>query len=208
VAHHGGSPASDLDIVVVAPQITPHWATHEFDGWPIEVFALTPDTYRQAFVLDRRRRWPLHLNLCRGALVVWESGGLAQTVRAEAQEWYEQGPDPLSEDEIADIRYRLTWMLDDLGDAAAPLEVTLAGYNLAEEAADAYLLAHRCWLGRGKWRLRQLEEADASFACRYAQALAALQSGDRSSMLEFGQGVLQQVGGRGFAGRYFAYCLD
>ncbi len=133
VAEQGGGLGADLDIVIVDPEITPHWATHELAGWPIEIFALTPDTYRHAFALDQRRRWPLHLNLCRTAVVLTDRDGLAQTMRDEAHTWYAQGPSPLSADEIAAARYTLTWMVDDLIDASDADEFRLIGHDFAQK---------------------------------------------------------------------------
>lgn len=87
-------------------------------GWPIELFALTPATFPKAFALDWRRRLPLHLNLCRRALVLKDHEGLAARIQAEAQAWYKQGAAPLAEAEIHEACYALTWMLDDLSDAS------------------------------------------------------------------------------------------
>ena len=208
VAGQGGGLGADLDIVIVDPHVTPHWATHELAGWPIEIFALTPDTYRHAFTLDQRRRWPLHLNLCRTAIALTDRDGLAQTMRDEAHNWYAQGPSPLSADEIAAARYTLTWMVDDLADASDPDDLHLIGHDLAQQAVDSYLLAHQRWLGKGKWRMRQLHEANPSIARDVTQALASLREGDKRPLLQFGALTLDQLGGRGFAGRYFAYQFD
>lgn len=208
VVRDGGCPGSDLDIVVLAEEIIPHWATYDMAGWPIELFALTPVTYPKAFALDQRRRWPLHLNLCRSALVLKDQEGLAARLQAEAQDWYEQGPAPLTEAEIDEARYALTWMLDDLSDASDATEQDLIGRDLAAKAADTYLLAHQQWLGQGKWRYRQLQQADATVASLFSQALHALHQGEKQPLLQFGAMVLQELGGRGFAGQYFAYQLD
>jgi hypothetical protein len=177
-------------------------------GWPIELFALTPDTYRHAFALDQHRRWPLHLNLCRSAVVLTDRDGLARMIQEEAQAWYAQGPEPLSLDEIADVRYRLTWLVDDLADASDPINVNLIGHDLAQEAVDAYLMAQRHWLGRGKWRMRQLCEANPAVARDVTHALTVLRAGDKRPLLHFSALTLDHLGGRGFAGRYFAYQFD
>ncbi len=98
--------------------------------------------------------------------------------------------------------------MDDLADASDADELHLIGHDLALHAVDDYLLAHRRWLGKGKWRMRQLYEADPSIARDVAQALAALREGDKQPLLRFGALTLDQLGGRGFAGQYFAYQFD
>ncbi len=141
-------------------------------------------------------------------MALTDRDGLAQTLRDEAHTWYAQGPSPLSADEIAAARYTLTWMVDDLADAGDPDELRLIGHDLVQQAVDYYLLTHQRWLGKGKWRMRQLHEVDPSIARDVAHALVALCEGDKQPLLQFGALTLDQLGGRGFAGRYFAYQFD
>jgi predicted nucleotidyltransferase len=117
VAHGNATAASDLDIVVITPrEDVPRWATYREFGWPIEVFAQTPDSYPAAFAADAKKRWPLLPLLCRDGMVLRDRAVMAHQIKDEAQALLDQGPAPLSEEEINERRYTLTWLLEDLED--------------------------------------------------------------------------------------------
>lgn len=202
VARGEGHARSDLDMVIVSTDATPHWATHEAFGWPIEAFVHTPTSYLENFHYDIRQRWPLRPILCAEGLVLRDSDGLAEAMKATARKLLAEGPAPLNTEEIADYRFTLTWMLDDLADADTSDEARLVGHDLANVAARCLLASQRQWLGKGKWLLRRLREADPARARAWTQALAALdQQNETAPLLHFARGVLDALGGRQFAGQ-------
>ncbi len=201
-AHGEPAPLSDLDLVVIAADEQPRWATYLEWGWPIEVFILTPTMYRAAFARNVQRRRPLLPILCVEGIVLVDRDGCGSEVRAEARRLLDAGPAPLSHEETAEYRYALTWMRDDLADAEDADEARLIGHDVATTAAQCYLAYRRHWVGRGKWLLRDLRDADPARAHEFAQALGALyRHGHKASLLAFADAILQLVGGRRFEGQ-------
>ncbi len=211
VARGEAHPGSDLDIVVLDEQATPHWETLLVEGRPVELFVFTQATVGKVFALDVRRRWPLHLALCMEGISLIDRGKLEGKVKAQAEEVYAGGPRPLTQEEIAELRYDLTWRLDDLNDADSHNERLITGQELLLQAADAYLVFHNHWRGRGgKWTLRMLERVAPSLAQEIVASLAVLcESKSNPNRHQQAHSVVERIlaelGGRKFEEQYFAY---
>jgi hypothetical protein len=202
-AHGPTTAASDLDIVVITPrEDVPRWATFREFGWPIETFVHTPDSYPAAFAADVQKRWPLLPLLCRDGVVLRDRAGMAQQIKSEAQALLDQGPAPLNEEEISERRHTVTWMLEDLEGVEDPLEAFLMAGIVAHCAASLLLSLHCRWLGQGKWLPRELRRFDPARAQQLTDAIETLgRTGDKGPLVQFGDAVLDLVGGRRFEGQ-------
>lgn len=100
---------SDLDLVVIANRSeAPYRETFEAYGWPIEAFLYSPTTYATWFANDVARRRPSLPTMCVEGLVLRDTDGLVTRLKREATELLKRGPEPLSTEELAAARYRLT----------------------------------------------------------------------------------------------------
>ena len=61
----------------------------------------------------------------------------------------------MSEEEINERRYTLTWLLEDLKGVSDPVEVLLMAGSVTHCAASLLLNYHRRWLGQGMARGRK-----------------------------------------------------
>jgi hypothetical protein len=194
---------SDLDIVVItAGTEEPRWATFHAFGWPIEVWVQTGETYRDAFAHDAKQRWPLLPILCRDGVVLRDNEAMAARIQREAREILEQGPPPLTEEEVGGYRYTLTWMLEDLEGCADPAEALLMAGYLAHSTAGFLLAYYGRWHGRGKWLLRDLRQLDPALADQLSEALETLgRTACKEDLIQFTEAALRLVGGRRFEGQ-------
>jgi hypothetical protein len=202
-AHGRATTASDLDIVVITPrEDVPRWATFREFGWPIETFVHTPDAYPTAFAADVQKRWPLLPLLCRDGVVLRDRAGMAVRIKQEAQALLDQGPAPLTEEEINQCRHTLTWIIEDLEGVEDPLEAFMMAGILAHRAASLLLSLNLRWLGHGKWLPRELRCFDPARAQQLTEAVDTLgRTGDKAPLVQFGDAVLDLVGGRRFEGQ-------
>ncbi|MCP3803566.1 nucleotidyltransferase domain-containing protein [Allokutzneria sp. A3M-2-11 16] len=152
---------SDLDIVVFLTDPPPPFReTAEHDGWPVELFAHTPETFES--YVDREvalRRSPL-LHMCAKGTLLFDHSGVGEWACSTARDRLAAGPPPLSPTELEDIRYRVTDLLDDLAGATDPDELLFIADRLLTSTAELVLSVRGKWLGNGKWLLRRLREAD------------------------------------------------
>jgi predicted nucleotidyltransferase len=195
-----GTPTSDLDLVVVGDE-GPWRASYLAEGWPVEAFVHTEASLRDYFGSDAARRMPSLPRMCAEGLVVVDPAGRAEALRAEARALLDAGPPALEAAELAQRRYGLTDLVEDLEGAADPHELRFIAAELAQVASDFRLAYHRRWSGRGKWALRALAAADPDAAVALSDALAAaVGDGRREPLVAFVDATLAPAGGRLFAG--------
>ncbi len=74
------------------------------------------------------------------------------------------GSPRLQADELADRRYGLSDLLDELAGSTDPGETFVICWNVIVESAELAFLLAGSWLGTGKWFLRELRAADPVLA--------------------------------------------
>ena len=115
------------------------------------------------------------------------------------QEWcaavLEAGPAPITDQEIADIRYAITDAVDDIRGGLGWQELAHAAPRLAAEIGVFELLRTGHWLGRSKWLHRRLAALDASLADRLATATVAAINGRPDDLVTLAEERLGPVGG-------------
>jgi hypothetical protein len=79
------------------------------------------------------------------------------------------GPPRLEADELADRRYGLSDLLDDLG-STNPGGTFVICWNVIVESAELALLLAGSWPSTGKWLLRELRSADPVLADRLIES--------------------------------------
>lgn len=197
----GTTPTSDIDLLLVGPPEmlsdgrTSLAAAYEQDGRLVEVFAYTPDAYREWAERERSAHRPVILGMLADGVVLRGEAYLAD-LRAWAAEVVDAGPgvDP---HDLDVRRYLLSALLDDLADASDPTEAAYLTAQTYEALAGFLLLAHGRWLGTGKWLVRRLREWDADVA---AELGAALGAGDATAMVALADRAIAPFGGRLQAG--------
>lgn len=193
---------SDLDIVIVTRETPVAYRQSLYVlGWPIEVFVNTPMSYHTFFASDVQRRRPSLPRMCAEGIILREQNGSAQRIKQEAQALLDQGPEPLSAAEVAQLRYQLTDHLDDFVGSVRPGESFFIAAMVAELATELILGYHRQWSGKGKWVIRALHAFDAQLAQRLTDALESFaRREEKDQLISFAQDALQLVGGRLFDG--------
>lgn len=197
-----GTPTSDLDLVIVVEGgEAPYRRSDRYQGWPIESFVHTEESYPRYFDIERGRP-SLAVMIVEG-VVLRNVEGLADRVKATAQAALDAGPEPLSEERLQDWRYSLTDLLDDFLGCDRREEGIFIANNLAVESADLLLLLHRSWRGDGKWVPRALARHDPQAAHRLVAALDAYyRNGEKEPLVQFAETVLTEAGGKLWEGYY------
>lgn len=154
------TPTSDIDLLLLgdglfdAEDQTSEASTHEFEGEIFEVFAYTPagfDEWADRGVAQHR---PVTVHMLVEGTAIRDDGRLA-ALRRRWQTVLDRGP-ALSAQESAFRRYVITDVLDDLRDAADPLEQHIEAFILFERIAELMLLREGRWIATGKWLPRRL----------------------------------------------------
>ncbi|WP_187291329.1 nucleotidyltransferase domain-containing protein [Cellulomonas flavigena] len=195
------TPTSDVDLLVLGPGAmfddgrTSLAATVEESGRLVELFAYTPQAYREWAAQEVAAHRPVILAMLRDGMVLRSDAGVDE-LRAWATGLLAAGP--VVDPHALDLRrYRVSGTLDDLADARDPLERAVLLAEAFHGLAELLLLAHGQWLGHGKWLVRRLRECDAEAADSLGRAVVA---GDVGSFVTEADTLLAPLGGRLQAG--------
>ena len=154
------TPTSDIDLLLLGDALfetedqTSEASTHEFEGEIIEVFAYTPAGFEEWADRGVAQHRPVIVHMLVEGTPFRDDGRLA-SLRDRWHGALDAGPS-LSPQESAFRRYVITDVLDDLRDAADPLEQQVEAAILFERIAELMLLSEGRWIATGKWLPRRL----------------------------------------------------
>jgi hypothetical protein len=195
------TPASDLDVVVITDDpAAPFRRSLRYGGWPVELFVHTEGSIRAWWQLKDERFRPALALMCARGEVVLDTDGAAARIQVEASELLDEGPPPLTAEELDLLRYGVTDSLDDLLAGPRDPERHFILASLVAGLCDLAMENRRSFRGRGKWMFRMAEEADASFAEDLSAALQAVDAGEAGPLQMLVQVELDRAGGPLFDG--------
>ncbi|WP_329367645.1 nucleotidyltransferase domain-containing protein [Streptomyces sp. NBC_00669] len=192
---------SDLDLVVFlhgAP--APYRSSFRRHGWPVEMFVHTEETWH-AFV-DRevpQRRSPL-LFMCADGLLLFDADGIGERIATASRKLAAAGPPPVTTQEIEDRRYAITDLLDDLDGSTDPGERLFICSELAVRTAELALAVNGSWDAGGKWLARLLDTAVPGLNTQLHNGVRLALEGQAENLVGVVDQVLEQAGGRLWAG--------
>lgn len=200
VVRGDASSTSDLDItVLLSGPPAPMRRSLEYGGWPVELFVHTEDSLAHFRNKDQERRQPSMMRLVGETVVLLDTDGSGARLQQECLDEVAAGPRALTTPELDLLRYGITCLLDDLTDAATNDVRTALASVLWQDAARLLLTGSRLWSGTGKGLLRELKAYDERHGTDHARALLAGVR-DPAALVEEVDGILDQFGGRLFAG--------
>ncbi|HEX8422355.1 MAG TPA: nucleotidyltransferase domain-containing protein [Pyrinomonadaceae bacterium] len=202
-----GTPASDLDLVVVYERLpVAYRESFMHGGWPVEAFVNDAETLNYFLhEADPQTGVPAMANMVLEGREIPEPCGFSQSMKELAAGVIAAGPPAWNEEDLRRARYTLTDVADDLRCPRDEAELVAAGARLYGVAADFYLRSRTLWSARGKAIPRRLREVDAEFAARFCEAFGTLFTGKRPEpVVALVKEILQPFGGLLFDG----YKLD
>ncbi|MGW4300453.1 nucleotidyltransferase domain-containing protein [Streptomyces sp. NPDC004646] len=192
---------SDLDVVVLLEgEPAPYRVSFRGRGWPVEMFVHTEASWGAYVGREvRRGRSPL-LFMCAEGELLFDVDGAGVRIASEARELVEAGPPVVSRDEVDDLRYALTDLLDDLAGSGDRSERLFIASELARRSAELTLVVRRSWRGGGKWLARRLEGAVPGLGERLRCGVREVLDGRDELLVSVVDEVLGEVGGRFWVG--------
>ncbi|WP_407272374.1 nucleotidyltransferase domain-containing protein [Radiobacillus sp. PE A8.2] len=192
---------SDLDIVVFDKKLPTSYRESLIDfGWYIEVFAHNLISYKTFFQSDYQRARPSMPRMVAEGVILKDKGVLA-SIKLEAKQLLDKGPEAWSLKTIDMKRYFITDALDDLIGCTNRAEALFIANALAMDVSEFVLRTNQQWIGASKWVVRALQQYDQAFTDQFVEAFDSFyKTGNKDKIIELIDGVLKPYGGRLFEG--------
>jgi hypothetical protein len=159
VARNEATPTSDLDIVIVVHEEIPFQRNTFRDyGWIIESFVGSQYYNEQKIQRPTTNHAPSFLTSWAEGIILKDENNFAQTLKEKAASILNQGPDPLTEQDVDQYRSVIQDWLNDLIDAKSYQESLFIVYELFVKTAELMLASNQQWIGERKWLYRSLQK--------------------------------------------------
>ena len=192
---------SDLDIIVFDRTIQASYRESLIDfDWAIEVFIHNLTSYKQFFKSDCDRARPsLPRMVSEG--VILKDEGIVNSIKKEAKEILEKGPEEWTTDTVNTKRYFITDVLNDFKGCSNRAEELFIANRLADLASEFVLRTNRQWIGESKWVVRSLKQYDELFANQFIDAFDLFyKTGEKGNIISIVEDILLPYGGQLFHG--------
>lgn len=167
----------------------------------MEAFVNDPETLSWFFEQDHKSGRPAMAGMLMEGVLIGPRQDLARDLKKRALQIFREGPPPVDKENIDRLRYDITDKLDDLEADRSLSERIAIGAVLYPLLAELALRGSGRWNGRGKWHARLLDQMDVSLARQVETAFLSIYYGsDTQAVLQLSENLLEQHGGRLFAG--------
>ena len=193
-----GTPYSDIDLVVIYPQLTcAYRESFRFDNFPVEAFVHDPETLNYFFLeVDRPSGVPSLPQMVAEGIELPQTSKTSRSLKELAASVIAMGPPILSMIEEQNLRYKITDLIDDIRAPRTRNELTAVGAELFQELANYYLRTNGLWSARGKAIPRVLNRVSDVLCINYCQAFDRLfQDGEPGAVVQLADELLRPGGG-------------
>jgi hypothetical protein len=198
-----GTPYSDIDLVVIYPQIScAYRESFRFDNFPVEAFVHDPETLNYFFLeVDRPSGVPALPQMVVEGIELPEASHTSRSLKELAASVIAMGPPILSTIDEQKLRYKVTDLIDDIRAPRTRDELTGVGAELFQELANYYLRTNGLWSASGKAIPRALKRASDALCSRYCLAFERLfQDSEPDRVISLAEELLRPSGGLLFEG--------
>jgi predicted nucleotidyltransferase len=193
---------SDLDIVVLFSSLESAWReSFIFDGWPVEVFVHDLETLNWFFENNRESNIPSLAQMVKEGILIGKETSISMNAKRLADTVFEKGPQIVSLEQLNNLRYYITDLVDDLRDCRNDSEMMSIGVRLYETLSEFIFRSSKEWSAKGKWISRRLKVINPHLEAEFMNVFDILfVKKDAHSLIQFSEKVLNKHGGFLFDG--------
>jgi len=189
---------SDFDIVIIDQKISNSYReTYCLNKKIYEVFIHSYDSCLQWFEKDLVRRKPSLQNMVKEGILISGNDKLLAELKSIATKQIEKGPEPFSKNELADLRYFITDLLDDLIGSESHDEWIFIVNELISPVLKLDIVMKGHWLANGKRIPRYYKDINSVMYNNLLDALNCLYlEKNKTEFIKWVYDILNQYGGR------------
>jgi predicted nucleotidyltransferase len=186
---------SDIDVFILDPDTSTYVFTClEFESWLLELCIVSPENFDNYIQHDTRRRDCTVSTMITQGVVIHGDDEIVQKVKSKAQKIVDNGPAPITDEEIMQHQKELTVLLKDLRNSSA-VEIPALAALCHTALANAIIDNKGGWRGDQKTLRPALAKLDPDLATRLDEGLIHACQGNRTTLVELCQEVIENLGG-------------
>lgn len=201
-----GTNYSDLDIIVIYNKLEKAYReSFIIDGTMVETFVHDPETI-DFFIekFDKPESNPSLAHMIIEGIVIPKENNLSQELKNKAKELISNGPDNCNNQEIINMRYEITNLIDDIRDYRNDSELLGTLNTLYSSLAQFYFKANKYWVGKDKYISRVMVKIDPKLENEFFYAFyEAITNKKIEKVLKITEEILKPFGGFLFDGYRF-----
>jgi predicted nucleotidyltransferase len=188
---------SDLDIVVLYQKIpNAYRESILYHDTPIELFVHDPETIHWFIDDEKKNGLDILAHMITTGIIVPKPTALSEQIINYSNSILKLGPDPITNEDLAKLRYYITDMIDDLRDDRPQEEKIAIAVRFYPLLAEAALRGSGQCHAYGKWIPRKLKMLDVPRAERFNSAFQSLfVEGNASKLIALAEEILKPMGG-------------
>lgn len=193
---------SDIDLVVIFNKVDFAWReSFVFEQWPVEVFAHDAETLHYFFrELDGKAGIPSLASMVSEGPAIGSDHALAATLKSLANQLLQEHPPIWSDETIAQQRYAITDLVDDLREPRNAFESHITIGALHEVLGNFYFRSRNLWSASRKHIPRRLLKIDPALYAEWLTAFENAYSGRYDNLFLIVEKILSPHGGFLFDG--------
>lgn len=207
IIRNEGTKYSDLDIVVIYKSMPKAYReSFIYDGVLVETFVHDPETVDYFLnKFDKCNSSSTLAQMIVEGIEIPYSTPLLREIKKEANKYILAGPNKLNKQNIDNMRYAITNLIDDIRDSKNEPELLGTMSSLYTSLSDFYFKANGCWAGSDKYISRLLKKYDVNLEKKFFDAFStAIRDVNIDKVIEIAEDILKPFGGFLFDG----YRLD
>lgn len=189
---------SDFDIVIINQKISHSYReTFSLNNRIYEVFIHSYDSCLQWFEKDLIRRKPSLQNMIKEGLLISGDNDMFTELKSIATKQVENGPSSFSKEELEDLRYLITDILDDLLGSESHDEWIFIVNDLIFPVLKLDIIMNGHWLANGKRLPRYYKNINNDMYDKLITSLNSLYlDKSKNEFIDWVFDILNQYGGR------------
>ncbi len=194
--------SSDIDLVVVYPKLASAYReSFIYKGWPVEAFVHDPETLNYFFrEVDAKDGTPALPYMVVEGQAIPDSHPLSFQLKSLADRVLDLGPAKYSEEQLRNLIYGISDLLDDLKSPRNSFEAKTIVAKLHEQLGNFWFRAQGKWSASGKHIPRRMLKLDPSFADKWIKCFDSAFADHAEDLIKLTEDVLKQYGGYIFDG--------
>ncbi|MBD5309957.1 MAG: hypothetical protein HDS10_05970 [Bacteroides sp.] len=187
---------SDIDVIVLSNLYRKVYIeSYEFEGKKLQAIVLPTNELDELLLKDAVIGGGIYLHQLHNGYIMRDPIGILNNVKKRAACIYNQGPVPLTDFQLDQLRGRITSRLEDIKGSNKRIELLFSMIDVMPKILEVLFRSYPTWNFQGKAAAREILKIKPNFERKIIGVFEDLMKDDKSSSIEFLSNFLESIGG-------------